>query len=99
MFESLFDFDKSPVVKLLKPKPKPDYQPFITIHFTEEDFKIMNDLKILTSHWDEKVDVDNKALSGEFKRHQVYAKIFKMFPHVPKQHLSLLIELVVGQHV
>ena len=33
--------------------------------------------------------------SGEYKRHQVYAKLIKQFPEAPKRHVALAIEITV----
>lgn len=33
--------------------------------------------------------------SGEYKRHQVYAKLLKKFPDLPKRDIGLAIELAV----
>ena len=33
--------------------------------------------------------------SGEYKRHQVYAKLIKQFPEAPKRHVALAIEIAV----
>lgn len=33
--------------------------------------------------------------SGEYKRHQVYAKLIKQFPEESKKHIALAIEIAV----
>jgi hypothetical protein len=38
-------------------------------------------------------------LSGEFKRHQVYADLIKEFPDLPQRDLSLAIEMAVRARV
>lgn len=105
---TLFDFSKSPVLKFFgfykeKPVevevPKPIYANSVTITFSETDFRILDALKILTTNWDEKKDSTNTSLSGEYKRHQVYAKIWKMFPMEDKKKLALFIELVISELV
>ena len=40
-------------------------------------------------------DLADLPQSGEYKRHQVYAKLIKQFPAVPKRDLALAIELAV----
>ena len=36
-----------------------------------------------------------KDVSGEYKRHQVYARMLKKFPSTPRRDIGLAIELVV----
>ncbi len=38
---------------------------------------------------------DKAPQSGEWKRHQVYAKMLKQFPHVPKQDVAWAVERAV----
>ena len=57
-----------------------------------EDDKIINACRILIVNWEDK----DSALSGEAKRHQVYAKLIKIFPHAKKSRLALLIEMVIS---
>ena len=41
--------------------------------------------------------IDRLEMSGEYKRHQVYAKLIKEFPGVPKRTLGLAIEVAVAK--
>ena len=38
-----------------------------------------------------------KDMSGEYKRHQVYARLIKRFPDVPRRDIGLAIELAVRE--
>lgn len=40
-------------------------------------------------------EINHIPQSGEFKRHQVYARLIKEFPEIPKKDLGLAIEIGV----
>ncbi len=52
--------------------------------------------KILVIGWDSK---DQENLGGEYKRHQVYSKLIKLYPQHDRKKLALLIELVINELV
>ena len=39
--------------------------------------------------------IDSKPFRGEYKRRQVYAQLFRMFPAEPKADISLAVEVAV----
>ena len=45
------------------------------------------------------VSIDTAPQSGEWKRHQVYAKGLKMFPYLPKHYVGYGIEVAFEQFV
>lgn len=44
-----------------------------------------------------RVEELKKDMSGEYKRHQVYAKLIKRFPDEPRRDIGLAIELAVRE--
>lgn len=100
---NLFKFSKSPVLRALgffkeKPAPVVIKEPDkVVIEITNEVERILDITKMLVVNWEDKAS--DTVLSGEYKRHQVYAKLSKIFPKVPRAKLGLYIELVVNKLV
>lgn len=94
ILRNLFDWSKSPVLNFFRGKEKTVYVPTpgYNIPIEKEDDKLITACKILIVNWEDK----DSALSGEAKRHQVYAKLIKIFPHINRKRLALMIELVIS---
>lgn len=96
MFKNLFDFSKSPVLNLFRPKiVYKDRTDVYNIPKLDKDVRIIDTTKVLIMNWDER----GKDFSGEAKRHQVYSKLIKIFPEVDRKRLALIIELVISNCV
>lgn len=87
-FLRMLGFFKNKSVEVVERKPWSD----VEIILSDEDKRVIDTTKVLTMNWDEK----GTDLSGEYKRHQVYSKLVKIFPHYDRKKLSLFIELVLS---
>lgn len=69
------------------------YVPPVTrLFFTDLPPELAERTRFWVSKWDE-----NRAVGGEHKRHQVYARLIKEFPDHPHHLLGRAIEVVVSE--
>ncbi len=103
ILRNFFDIRRSPTLKFLakpfKRKEKLETkspEPTLIIQLPELDSRVIDACKILVIGWDSK---DQENLGGEYKRHQVYSKLIKLYPQHDRKKLALLIELVINELV
>ena len=68
---------------------------FIEAQKKEEQEKIIPEYLLRAEHLVK--DAESIQADGEYKRHQVYARLLKEFPKVPKKELGLAIEIGVNK--
>lgn len=51
-------------------------------------------MRAAVERWVGKYD-ENRSVSNEYKRHQVYAHVLKEYPTIPHHEVALAIELVI----